>query len=547
MSDGGRRWGWTGRGTPRRPLAQAAGALSAAGAACGVSAWPALVAALAWAFSGGGAARAADQPQWGQAWSRNMVSAETNLPADFAPPDLDPATGEAVPGTGRGVVWVAALGTRTYATPVVAGGRVLIGTNNGRPRDPRHRGDRSVLMCFDEADGRFRWQLVVPKLAEDRYLDWPQVGIVSPPSVEGDRVYLVTNRGEAVCLDLDGMADGNDGPYREEARHAAPAGSPPVPPGPADADIIWLFDMMKEVGSRQHDQAHCAPLIDGPCLYVGTSNGVDRTHRRMLTPDAPSLLCLEKTTGRLLAADDAPIGPQIIHSQWSSPSMGRVGGRDLVFFGGGDAFCYAFEAIKPPLPDRPVRLKTVWRLDCDPAGRKEHPLQFQDNREEGPSTIWGIPVFAEGRVYVAAGGDYYHGKPECWLLCIDPRGTGDITRTGLVWKQPLRRHVMATPAVADGLVYIADAGRTLHCFDAKTGEPIWQHPVGGEVWSSPLVADGKVYVTTTAGRVWVLAAGRKKRVLAEVRMPGRIYASPVAANGRLYIATERNLFVFAKR
>ena len=28
---------------------------------------------------------AADQPQWGQAWSRNMVSAERGLPAEFDP------------------------------------------------------------------------------------------------------------------------------------------------------------------------------------------------------------------------------------------------------------------------------------------------------------------------------------------------------------------------------------------------------------------------------------------------------------------------------
>src|SRR5688572_30360047 len=77
---------------------------------------------------------AADQPQWGQAWSRNMVSAETNLPAA-----LDPATG-------RNIKWSAKLGSEAHSTPVVANGRVYIGTNNDSPRNPKHQGDRGVLM-----------------------------------------------------------------------------------------------------------------------------------------------------------------------------------------------------------------------------------------------------------------------------------------------------------------------------------------------------------------------------------------------------------------
>src|SRR5690349_18489356 len=88
-------------------------------------------------------ARAADQPQWGQKFSRNMVSDEKGLPDSF-----DPATG-------KNIRWQVELGDQSYATPIVAGGKVLIGTNNERPRDPKHRGDRGVLMCFDEKDGRF--------------------------------------------------------------------------------------------------------------------------------------------------------------------------------------------------------------------------------------------------------------------------------------------------------------------------------------------------------------------------------------------------------
>jgi hypothetical protein len=115
--------------------------------------------------------------------------------------------------------------------------------------------------------------MVVPKLDWDVYLDWPQAGMCSPATVEGDRVYTVTNRNEVVCLDLHGMSNGNDGPYLDEGRHMALADQPPMEPGPTDADILWLLDLRAEAGVRPHDSSHCSILLDGPYLYVNTSNG----------------------------------------------------------------------------------------------------------------------------------------------------------------------------------------------------------------------------------------------------------------------------------
>src|SRR5438105_14283932 len=119
---------------------------------------------LLWSLVPGGEnfrASAADQPQWGQAWSRNMVSEEKSVPDSFDPK------------IGKNIKWSAKLGTETHSTPIVAGGRIFIGTNNGEPRDPKHQGDRGVLMCFDEKTGNLLWQFVVPKREEDPYFDWP--------------------------------------------------------------------------------------------------------------------------------------------------------------------------------------------------------------------------------------------------------------------------------------------------------------------------------------------------------------------------------------
>lgn len=488
--------------------------------------------------SGGLTLCAADRPQWGAHPGRNMVSSERGLPADF-----DPVTG-------RYVKWSVELGSETHSTPVIAGGRVLVGTNNERPRDERHHGDRGVLMCFDEEDGRFYWQLVVPKYSSDPYQDWPRSGICSPATIEGDRVYILSNRGEVLGLDLNGLTDGNTGPFAAENRLLAPRGAEPLPLGPMDADIVWHFDVHGEVGSYPHDAAHSAILVHGHHLYLNTGNGVDNTHRHIPSPEAPSLIVLDKRTGRWLARDGEEIGPRIFHSTWASPAMGKVDGLPLIVFGGGDGVVYAFEALSESAErgtGGEVRtLRKVWWFDCDPEAPKENVHQYNSNRQVSPSNIKGSPVFHGNRVYVTVGGDLWWGKREAWLKCIDATGAGDVTRSAEIWSYPLVRHSMSTPSVHDGLVYVTDCGRQVHCVDAETGEAVWTHDAEGEIWASTLVADGKVYVGTRRGHFWVLEAGRELRVLSRIALGSPISATAVAANGVLYVTTMNRLYAVAE-
>lgn len=478
-----------------------------------------------------------DQPQFGNAWSRNMVSKERGLPESF-----DPATG-------RNVRWTAPLGTESYATAVVAGGRVYIGTNNGEPRDPRHQGDRGVLMCLDEKDGHLLWQLVVPKREEDIYMDWPKTGMSSPPTVEGNRVYTVNNRAEVMCLDARGLANGNDGPFQDEGRHMTFKGTnaPPVPmtPGPLDGDILWTVDMKAAVGIWPHDGAHSSILVHGNHLYVNTGTGVDNTHKVIRTPEAPSLIVVDKRTGEVLARDDEKIAPRIFHCTWSSPSIARLGGRDVILFAAGNGILYAFEPLHRGAKagaGGPATLKKVWQCSFDTTAPTDDPHPYLQNKATGPSNIYGMLVVQDDRFYVAGGGDWFWGKNAAWLKCFRLAGSGDATASALVWEAPLGRHTMCTPTVHEGLVYASDSMRNLHCIDAASGKPVWTHELGGEIWASALVADGKVYIGTRRGDFWTFAAGREKKVLSRVELGAPISATAVAANGTLYISTMNKLF-----
>jgi len=120
---------------------------------------------------------AGDWPMWGGSMNRNMVADAVGLPTEW-----DERSGE-------NVKWVADLGSNTYGNPVVAGGKVFVGTNNDLLRDPEVVGDKGIVMAFSEADGSFLWQMAHDKLAAGQVNDWPFQGICSSPLVEGDRLY----------------------------------------------------------------------------------------------------------------------------------------------------------------------------------------------------------------------------------------------------------------------------------------------------------------------------------------------------------------------
>src|SRR5205814_1473499 len=210
-------------------------------------------------------------------------------------------------------------------------------------------------------------------------------------------------------------------------------------------------------------------------------------------------------------------------------------------------------SLRRQLPSNPVihqsiiPLGLVGQFDFDPSAKKTNVHQFNSNRRESPSNFYGMPVFYRDRIYVAGGGDLWWGKNQAWLKCIDPTRTGDVTTNSQLWSYPLQKHVLSTPAISDGLVFIADCGRMFHCLDAATGRPHWTHGIAGEAWASPLVADGKVYLGTRSGAFYVFAASKQKKLLSTLELSDPISATTTAANGVLYVVTMNHLYAVKKR
>ena len=156
------------------------------------------------------------------------------------------------------------------------------------------------------------WQATFEKLAAAA----PRLavqGIASSPLVIRGVAYFTPPRHDR-SADLQGFHDNeNDGPTKDEKLT-----------GKGDPDIIWTFDMIEEVGAFPHNLANCSPVSDGNLLFCSTGNGQDESHVNVPSPKAPSIIAIDRTTGKLVWEDNS-VGEKVL-PPWSTPAVGNIGG-----------------------------------------------------------------------------------------------------------------------------------------------------------------------------------------------------------------------------
>ncbi len=504
-----------------------------------------------------------DWPQWGGWTSKNNTPQGENIPIEW---DIE---------SGQNILWSAPLGSQTFGNVVVANGKLFVGTNNMYgyiPRYPKEI-DLGCLLCFDVETGEFLWQHSSPKLPTGRVHDWPEMGICSAVFADGDRIWYVTSRGTVCCLDSEGFQDSeNDGPFTVEDSEST-----------NEADVVWQFDMMGELGVSQHNMCSCSCTIWGDILFVLTANGVDESHINIPAPNAPSFMAMNKNTGEVIWTDNSP-GINIVHGQWTSPTFAVINDVPQVLFGGGDGFLYSFT----PEGDGSGNAVLLWKFDCNPKTAK-FILGGRGTRND----LIGTPVVYDDLVYVAVGQDPEHGEGVGHLWCIDPTKSGDVSPTLAVdaqgnplphrriqavnleageqeipnpnsamvweyseydqdengeidWEEEMHR-TCGSVGIKNDILYIADFSGLFHCLDAKTGDVHWTYDMFSATWGSPLIVEDKVYIGDEEGDVMIFELSTEQNIIGEAYLENSVYSTLVVANNVLYVSNKDTLFAIGQQ
>ena len=138
----------------------------------------------------------------------------------------------------------------------------------------------------------------------------------------------------------------------------------------------------------------------GKYLFVDTGNGVDEAHLNIPAPKAPSHVCFDKNTGKVLWTDNSP-GINVLHGQWSSPCVFEAGGQEQVVFGRGMAGCTA---------SIPRVTATAAPSSCGNSTPIRKSRSYLLGGRATRNHIIGTPTFYDGPVYSGVGEDPEHGE-----------------------------------------------------------------------------------------------------------------------------------------
>lgn len=529
---------------------------------------------------------AADWPMSGRDTTRNAVSDEKHPPLRWVVGDFDRKAMQWNDEKAKNIKWHARLGNFTFGSPIVANGQVYIGTNGsgGHVKSDPYTLRHGYLLCFRADDGKFLWRYVAKDL--DGYVwHYSNRGLGSSPLVQGNRLWFVSNRWEVLCLDTQGFHDkDNDGPYKDEPAKTS-----------SDADVVWKYDLRKQL--KVHPFSHiywnpnrqCSPVAYGNRLYVVTGNGARQRSSNIPSPKAPSLVCFDKTTGKVLWTDSSP-SERILRGQFGDPTVVEINGKAQVIVGQGDGWIRSFDALTGTL---------IWKFDINPKVSK---WEATRDTHATRNSIMAAPVFYKGRIYLGSGRIAESTGPGR-LVCIDPTKTGDISselavdakgqvlpdrrfqavksengekaipnpNSGLIWEFTAADHnkngkedygdafqcTMSNVVVKNDLLIAVDSSGFVHCFHASTGIRFWVCDLWAEVGGSPLIVGDWVYVPAEDYEMAIFRLSDDPKIAmkkvkgelspyAKIEMKDRVSNSPAFANGVLYIATGSNLWAIAR-
>ncbi len=146
------------------------------------------------------------------------------------------------------------------------------------------------------------------------------------------------------------------------------------------------------------------------------------------------------------------------------------------------------------------------------------------------------PVFGDGIAY------FVSGMTKGEMLAVKTDGKGDVTDTGVAWRNKAHIGKYASPLLLDGLIYTAADEAFLSCLDAATGQVVWSERVGGKFAASPIYADGRIYWFDRAGLATVIKPGRELKIITTNKLDDGFMASPAVDGKALYLRTLSALY-----
>lgn len=356
-------------------------------------------------------------------------------------------------------------------------------------------------------------------------------------------------------------------------------------------NIAWRAPLPKS------DNPWSSPIVWGERVFVTCVTNQPVTHR---------VLCFAKADGKPLweaAVDPGPLLLTDLRGGYGAPTPCTDGKRVYVVFGSAVIAALDFDgnplwrkeianhAFDVALGSSPILFGETVILDCDQTGKTSSLIAFDaatgdirwetkrpemgfahstpaivkiGNRPQmlvsASNAIQGVdptdgkllwwcaakgdassPAFGEGVVFSDSGRG---GKG----VCVDPTGSGDVTKTHLKWTYPQLSEGLSSAIIAGGFVWRTHNPEIVKCLDLATGALVFSERLPRvSTWASPVATvDGRLYFAS-AGTSYVLKVGRQFELLGTNEIGEENRASPAVSGGRIFLRGNRTLYCIGER
>ena len=440
------------------------------------------------------------------------VSADRDLPAELS--------------RDRNVLWKVKT-SKGHSSPMVADGRVWITGFEGEDR---------ILLCFDAKTGALVWRKAVKR--EHAVTVNPQNGPTTPtPATDGKSIFIYYPEVGLLAYDREGNERWRVplGPFGSIQGMAV---SPIVVAG----NVVLLVDTPEEAWLVAYDAAtgKQAWKVERPIGWLGGY----ATPSVYQPKDGPEQIVVAGAVE--LTGYNARTGERI---WWARGVTIEPAALPLV----ADGSVYTIEPTVSEDGGAPPFDALLRKYDKNKDGK----LQISELAGEGVSDkiMYRIAKSVDKNTGNGDGAvteeewnkAFNSDDPGGGLVRTRIAGTGDVTKTNVVW-----RHTKGVPYVEaalyyQGLIYVIKTGGILTVFDPETGKVLKESRLKdgiGEYYAQPVAGDGKIYFVSEEGKISVIKAGAEWEMLSSGEVEGSVIATPAIADGRIYLRTDESLYCF---
>ncbi|MGD9722038.1 MAG: PQQ-binding-like beta-propeller repeat protein [Pirellulales bacterium] len=278
-----------------------------------------------------------------------------------------------------------------------------------------------------------------------------------------------------------------------------------------DTSLNEEYGFLTTYGGRLTTPVIFEDLVIASGVIIGWGDMARPTHR---------LLAFNKENGELVWINGTRPLPE--DTTYSSPVTTVLNGQAALVFGSGDGAVHAWQ---------PRTGNEIWQFVLSPRG-----LNLS-------------PIVDGNHVFMAQAEENVGTNKMGTIVGIDGSKTGNITKTGQLWRQT-GMVGKSSPLLIDGRLYAFDDGAKLYVIDAATGKMVGKPVklVGTILRASPVYADGKIYVCSTSAWHVIEPTKTGAKLVNRMRLTpeDEVSGSIAVSHGRIYLPTGAAMYCLGR-